>query len=176
MRSETKREPVIMTSEEVFHGIEGGRIDFSNIIVKEKIDFRYLKEMNLKKGAVLTGAIFEKVVYAFDVNFEGDVDFRKVTFEEEVFFKGATFNRDTFFGGTAFKQGSDFQNVTFKGEASFYKVIFDDDTNINFRGAVFNGDLDLVFEKPPEYIYCDKRNIQQIHYAAPTLPLIMHRD
>ncbi len=88
------------------------------------------------------------------------------------------------FGGIIIDGNLLFSNITIKGkqELNFSEATFGG--NLSFSRAVFEGDLFLIkttimgsldfsTKKGPKRIFVDPQMAQFIHYAAPTVPLIV---
>ena len=58
-----------------------------------------------------------------------------------------------------------------KGNLDLKEITVEGD--LDLEGVTVEGDLDLSTKKGPSKIYIDKKMAQLVHWAAPTIPLVV---
>ncbi|MCD6500904.1 pentapeptide repeat-containing protein [bacterium] len=152
----------VLSPEEVKRQIfEEGRSDFEEVIIIE--------------GSLdLNGLIFDyPELNLTNVTIQGSLGFNEATIKGNLWLIGATINGDLDLGRGIVNGVLNLDNATIRGNLYLPEATLKD--VLSLEGTIIEGDLDLSTDKGPTRIYVDYRNAELVHFAAPTVSLIVKR-
>lgn len=132
------------------------------------------------KAKILAGKCLEGVIIKDKLVFDGMEGFRLIALEKGFCLKNVRLMDGLFVSGST-PTVVYFENVTIKGDLAFNNIevisfVLNDvwlEGDLEFIETVINGLFRLSFTKAPEKIFVNKKNAQLIHWAAPTVPLVI---
>ena len=125
--------------------------------------FLNLKGIIIKGAISLHRATIEGNFNLEEAVIESETDLIEAVVKGHLFFRKATFKGNVFLGNAVIEGGLFLDEAILEGA-------------LDLQGAVIKGSISLATRKGPSKIYVYRDMAELVHWAAPTIPLVMGKE